>query len=66
MLVLSRKAQEEIVIITPQGEEITLKVIKIGESNIKIGLDANPDYQIVRGEIFNEHFSEHRELALNS
>lgn len=70
MLVLSRKKQEEIVIVTPQGEEIILKVIKISESSIRIGLEANPDYQIMRGELMeprnmsNRRNFNHRELAL--
>jgi len=70
MLVLSRKKQEEIVIVTPQGEEIILKVIKINESSIRIGLEANSDYQIMRGELMEPRPINHqasinnRELAL--
>ncbi len=64
MLVLSRKEQEKIVIITPQGEEILLKVIRIGESSIRIGLDANPDYQIMRGELLEPHLTNEQEFAL--
>ncbi len=64
MLVLSRKKQEEIVIVTPEGEEIVLKVIKISESSIRIGLEANPDYQIMRGELMEPRRINHRELAL--
>jgi len=70
MLVLSRKKQEEIVIVTPQGEEIILKVIKISESSIRIGLEANSDYQIMRGELMEPRRINHRaninnrELAL--
>ena len=51
MLVLTRKNQEKIVIITPQGEEIVLKVMKINESSIKLGLEADTSYRILRGEL---------------
>ncbi len=64
MLVLSRKKQEEIVIVTPEGEEIVLKVIKISESSIRIGLEANPDYQIMRGELMEPRRINNREFAL--
>ncbi len=63
MLVLSRKKQEEIIVLTPQGEQILLKVIKINESSIRIGLEANPDYQIIRGELMGARSCRRRELV---
>ncbi len=65
MLVLSRKKQEEIIIVTPQGEEIILKVIKINETSIKIGLEANADYQILRGELLEQCTGYNQEPALS-
>lgn len=50
MLVLSRKINEEIKI----GSEITLKIISISESQIKLGIEAPKDVQIYRGEVFEK------------
>ncbi len=63
MLVLSRKKQEEIIVLTPQGEQILLKVIKINESSIRIGLEAKPDYQIIRGELMETRSCRRHELV---
>ena len=65
MLVLTRKNQEEIIIVTPQGEEIVLKIMKIGGATIKIGLEASADYRILRGELVDQFDFKRRELALS-
>ena len=47
MLVLSRKAGERIQI----GDDIFLTIVRIGPSNVRIGVEAPRDLQIVRGEL---------------
>ena len=47
MLVITRKANEEIVI----GENIVLKVISSGNGRVKIGIEAPRDVRIARGGI---------------
>lgn len=47
MLVLSRKAGERIHI----GENITLTIVRIGPNNVRIGIDAPRELNIVREEL---------------
>jgi carbon storage regulator len=50
MLVLSRKCGEAISI----GGGITVKVIEIRGSRVKLGFECPPDVRILRAEILNE------------
>jgi len=47
MLVLTRKAQEQIQI----GDGITVTVIKVKGNTVRIGIDAPSDVKIIRGEL---------------
>ena len=47
MLVLSRKAQEQIRI----GENITISVLKVKGNSVQIGIEAPREVPIVRGEL---------------
>jgi len=47
MLVITRKANEEIII----GDNIILKVISNGNGRVKIGIEAPKHIRIARGEI---------------
>lgn len=47
MLVLSRKTGERILI----GDQITLTVVRIGPNNVRIGIEAPREMNIVREEI---------------
>ena len=47
MLVLSRKPGEKILI----GENITVTIVRIGPNNVRIGIDAPRDMNIVRDEL---------------
>jgi carbon storage regulator len=47
MLILSRKAEESIVI----NENITLKVISIDKGVVKLGIDAPSEVSILRSEL---------------
>jgi len=51
MLVLSRKLNEEIIIRTPQGQEIRLQVTETKSDRTKIGLQADQSIQIMRREL---------------
>lgn len=47
MLVLSRKTGERIMI----GDKITLTVVRIGPNNVRLGIEAPRDLNIVREEL---------------
>lgn len=50
MLVLTRKINEEIKI----GSDIIIKIISTSDSQIKIGIEAPKDIQILRGEVYEK------------
>lgn len=49
-LVLSRKVGERIRI----GDQITITVVRIGPNNVRIGIEAPRDVNIVREELISE------------
>ena len=50
MLVLSRKKDEQIVI----GDSIVVTVVRVGRGQVKIGIEAPKDLQILRAELLEE------------
>ena len=50
MLVLSRKSGERILI----GDEVTVTVVRIGPNNVRIGIEAPRQMNIVREELREE------------
>ena len=52
MLVLSRKPDESIIIISPRGEMMEIKITKIEEGRTKVGIQAPIDFKIFRKEVF--------------
>ncbi len=48
MLILSRKVDESIMI----GKDVEVKVISIDGSNVKLGIDAPKDVDIIRNELY--------------
>ncbi|MCW8896367.1 MAG: carbon storage regulator CsrA [Sulfurimonas sp.] len=50
MLVLSRKADESIIL----GEDIIIKVISIEKGVVKLGVEAPKNVSIVRNELFED------------
>ena len=54
MLVLSRKRDEEILITTPAGDRITIKVIEIRADQVRIGFEAADTITIMRQELLAE------------
>ncbi|MDP3150474.1 MAG: carbon storage regulator CsrA [Ignavibacteria bacterium] len=57
MLILTRKIDEEIII----DSEIKIKIISISENNIKLGITAPPNIEILRGEIYEKVVQSTRE-----
>jgi len=49
MLILNRHKNESIMI----GDDIKLTIIRLGESQVKIGIDAPPDVPVHRQEIYD-------------
>jgi carbon storage regulator CsrA len=51
MLVLSRKAEESIIINTPDQKEIKITIIKIENKKVKVGISAGTEFTILREEL---------------
>lgn len=51
MLVLSRHSQEEIVIETPSGEKIRVRVVRIDRGIIRLGFIADRAVKVYRAEL---------------
>ncbi len=62
MLILTRKIDEEIII----DSDIRIKIISISENNIKLGITAPPNIEILRGEIYEKVVQSTREAFSQS
>ena len=51
MLVLTRKADEAIILTMPSGEQIDIIVTEVSRNQVRIGIDANKDVQVMREEM---------------
>lgn len=51
MLVLARREQEEIIVTSPQGEELRILVVEIRPGLVRLGLNAPRTWVINRAEI---------------
>lgn len=58
MLVVKRKDNQRIIIISPKGERIEVCLVKVLWGCAKIGIVAGQDYKIYREEILPEHLRE--------
>lgn len=54
MLMLSRKLDESIIILCPDGTKIELKVSSISRKRVVIGTDAPLAYNVVRKELLKD------------
>jgi carbon storage regulator CsrA len=54
VLVLSRKQDEDIVIKTPEGRTIVIKVVRIAPDKVRLGITAADGVVISRKEILNQ------------
>ena len=57
MLVLSRKRDEDIQIVTKSGEVIRVRLNYIDGKSVKLGIDAPKSVKVLRGELAKEVFS---------
>lgn len=62
MLILTRKLNEEIVL----NSETKIKILSIGDNQVKIGIDAPPRVKIYRGELFDRIKQETEEAIYKS
>jgi carbon storage regulator CsrA len=61
VLILTRKVDEKIKIITKSGEVITVMVVEASSSKAKLGIDAPADYRIYREEVLEQIKSQKRQ-----
>ena len=54
MLVLTRKINEEIVIGTPSGEQITILMVSHSHGKNRIGITAPPSFVVHRKEVWDD------------
>lgn len=59
MLILSRKAEESIII----GDTIVVKVLTIGDGQVKIGIEAPKELKVYRAEVYEQIQRENAEAA---
>ena len=62
MLVLTRKAEETIRI----GDDVVIKVTKIGNGTVKIGIDAPSHVRVLRGELVPSEKAAPVQIAFSS
>jgi carbon storage regulator len=62
MLVLSRKLGERIII----GENVTVTIVRIGPNNVRVGIEAPRNLNIVREELCVESSAAVGELRVHS
>lgn len=53
MLVLTRKPEESIVIVSPSGETMEIRLAKIENDRAKIGIEAPVNFRIFRKEVYD-------------
>jgi carbon storage regulator len=51
MLVLTRKSEEKIII--GKKDPIVITVLKISGGKVSLGIEAHPEYEILREELYN-------------
>lgn len=61
MLVLTRKEKESFLV----GNDIEIKVVKIDENSIKIGIEAPKNKTILRKEVYDKVKDENNEFKIN-
>ncbi len=56
MLILSRKAEESIII----NDDIEIKIVNIEDNKVKVGIKAPKDVKIYRSEVYEEILKENK------
>ena len=62
MLILTRKSEESIII----GTNIKVKVLKIQDKQVHVGIDAPASISVYRKEIYDQIMKENRKTVLTS
>lgn len=62
MLILSRKEDEVIKL----GNDVTIKIVSISKSGVKVGIDAPKDMMILRGELASDVTKENIQASKQS
>ena len=53
MLVLTRKPEESIIVVSPSGDTMEIHLAKIDSDRAKIGIEAPTDFRIFRKEVYD-------------
>jgi sRNA-binding carbon storage regulator CsrA len=54
MLVLQRKQSEAIILVDEQGRQTTVRIVKLGDGRVSIGVEARSTLQVWREELVDE------------
>lgn len=54
MLILSRRRNEDVIITTPSGEKVLVRIIDIRGDKVRIGFHADERIEIMRRELLEE------------
>jgi carbon storage regulator len=60
MLILTRRPNQRLVMVTPSGEKITVEVLGNHGSQVKLGVDAPPQTSVDREEIYDRKQADKR------
>ena len=55
MLILARKIGEEIIITTPEGRRIVMKLASIDRNVVRLGFDAPHEVEVFRAEVYEKY-----------
>ena len=53
MLVLTRKPEESIIVVSPGGDTLEIHLAKIDNDRAKIGIEAPTDFRLFRKEVYD-------------
>lgn len=54
MLVLQRKQSQAVILVDEQGRQTTVRIVKLGDGRVSIGVEARPTLQVWREELVDE------------
>ena len=57
MLVLQRKQSQAIILVDEQGRQTTVRIVKLGDGRVSIGVEARPTLQVWREELVKSQSS---------
>lgn len=57
MLVLQRKQSEAIILVDEQGRQTTVRIVKLGDGRVSIGVETRPTMRVWREELVKSQSS---------